>query len=1069
MNIKVFGELLFERNQNDPLLDHIIICIFGLLKEHITTLVLANKNNQNIYNDIKRLILECLKKRYLSLDNPTYIMRNYICDCISILIISGITCSWKTCIQDLIAETKNGNPELIFIALRSIADCNIIMNFYTKEIKDEETNDWDWNDNLNIKNDEKNKIKDKLKENTDIVFDFISCVYSNINKIEKALKNRIIKAIIDLTIFWTNLNLNILTNQNIFIIMMELINIDEDEKDKFENLKSLAELINSSISNSSNRKLYEMYAINDPSDSPQNCLENIENNLDIKEKIGINNCLAYILKIIYEYIKSQNKNENILWVYAKILSSLLENYIFLFFDFNDEANGTIFNLLKYFITHKKRKISWLFFNTIDSMMFFICDCYRFYGVDDTQKNEFVNYLLNILFNVMENCAYKRLNPNDYSELKKSILHDDEYDSSWTSKNNNELYNNMDDDDFDLDDINLKEYRNSAEHVFFCIYIILKEGLNKDYELLFINQITSLIDLNDDNTKNNYDERNAIKLDVVLLVLRSILIEINKESSVEITKVINNYIYNLTESIYIKNCNINILIDYLLIINNFKNFISNNTKYFEKTIFILLLVSNKKDINQYLIDSCYKVISSLCEELIGTINFENIFTIFLDRFKKIYKLNNYKNIASLQHLISSMFFLMGINPYKEDNIDEKDNEPNNKINLIPFINKILESIANELHLLLESKNSTRVNDLKSGIIKVYILYKECFSHIYYSSSSLKKFIFNDFIPKTIDDLIKIFNLFPNDMDIFDSIIEFYISNGDYIGIHCINNFSMINRVFIDLFNSNRNYFKIVSFLNIIYHKILENLNKNDTNYSEQSQYLLEHFFILIHYFIDYIKKESTFDQRFIEEIGILSEFINEVFPLINIHVEKSDTITKIINTIIFIFEFLQNVIIIFIKNRNNEDLITDIKISLIIKSISSLFNDNIIKCLLLNIQDNAKEEIIEHILQSTWSLLSIKYFNFRSRKELCLLYYQIMLFDCDRFYGNFERCLEMKGIFSEEIKVNNYKNIHDYIFLYKCDKSKINTFINEILLIIYEGKNNDCLNYYFNQLIRKKKV
>ena len=417
----------------------------------------------------------------------------------------------------------------------------------------------------------------------------------------------------------------------------------------------------------------------------------------------------------------------------------------------------------------------------------------------------------------------------------------------------------------------------------------------------------------------------------------------------------------------------------------------------------------------------------------------------------------------------MFFLMGINPYKEDNIDEKDNEPNNKINLIPFINKILESIANELHLLLESKNSTRVNDLKSGIIKVYILYKECFSHIYYSSSSLKKFIFNDFIPKTIDDLIKIFNLFPNDMDIFDSIIEFYISNGDYIGIHCINNFSMINRVFIDLFNSNRNYFKIVSFLNIIYHKILENLNKNDTNYSEQSQYLLEHFFILIHYFIDYIKKESTFDQRFIEEIGILSEFINEVFPLINIHVEKSDTITKIINTIIFIFEFLQNVIIIFIKNRNNEDLITDIKISLIIKSISSLFNDNIIKCLLLNIQDNAKEEIIEHILQSTWSLLSIKYFNFRSRKELCLLYYQIMLFDCDRFYGNFERCLEMKGIFSEEIKVNNYKNIHDYIFLYKCDKSKINTFINEILLIIYEGKNNDCLNYYFNQLIRKKKV
>ena len=87
MNIKVFGELFFERNQNDPLLDHIIICIFGLLKEHITTLVSTNKKNKNIYNEIKRLILECLKKRYLNLHNPTYIMRNYICDCVSILII----------------------------------------------------------------------------------------------------------------------------------------------------------------------------------------------------------------------------------------------------------------------------------------------------------------------------------------------------------------------------------------------------------------------------------------------------------------------------------------------------------------------------------------------------------------------------------------------------------------------------------------------------------------------------------------------------------------------------------------------------------------------------------------------------------------------------------------------------------------------------------------------------------------------------------------------------------------------------------------------------------------------
>ena len=99
-------------------------------------------------------------------------------------------------------------------------------------------------------------------------------------------------------------------------------------------------------------------------------------------------------------------------------------------------------------------------------------------------------------------------------------------------------------------------------------------------LCYLILVFSLIDLNDDNTKNNYDERNVIRLDVVLLVLRTILIEVDKESSMEITKIINNYIYNLSESIYIKNCNISILIDYLLIVNNSKNFISKNIIYFE---------------------------------------------------------------------------------------------------------------------------------------------------------------------------------------------------------------------------------------------------------------------------------------------------------------------------------------------------------------------------------------------------------------------------------------------------------------------------------------------------------
>ena len=478
MNIKVFGELFFERDQNDPLLDHIIISIYEMLKKHISILVSANLNQKNIFNYIKDLILECLKKRYLNLENPTYIMRNYICDCISILIISGITCSWTTVIQDLINEAKNGNPELVFIAIKSIADCNSIMNFYEKESDDNY-----WDDNLHFSEQDKKEIKNKLIENSGLIFEFIGMIYSNFNKIEKKLKNRIIKSIIDLITFWTQLNLNILTNNEIYTIVMDLINLTAEEKDKIENLKSVAELINTSILSSHNCKIYEFYDKIDENITPYETLQNIEENIDNDEKKGINNCLNYIIQKIEEYNKSQTKNENILWIYGKIFSCFLENYIFFFFDFNNKLNGIVFNLLKFFISHKKRKISWMFFNSIDSMMMFITDYYRFYGVNETQKKGFSNYLIEILLNIMENCAFKKLNPNDYSQLKKSILYID---------NEIELYNNMNEEDFDLDDIDLKEYRNSAEHVFYCIYLIFKEGLNQEYENFFIEKLISLI-------------------------------------------------------------------------------------------------------------------------------------------------------------------------------------------------------------------------------------------------------------------------------------------------------------------------------------------------------------------------------------------------------------------------------------------------------------------------------------------------------------------------------------------------------------------------------------------------
>ena len=75
------------------------------------------------------------------------------------------------------------------------------------------------------------------------------------------------------------------------------------------------------------------------------------------------------------------------------------------------------------------------------------------------------------------------------------------------------------------------------------------------------------------------------------------------------------------------------------------------------------------------------------------------------------------------------------------------------------------------------------------------------------------------------------------------------------------------------------------------------------------------------------------------------------------------------------------------------------------------------------------------------------------------------FKYQKFCEIFLNCLEKKNLFPDN---NYYKNIHDYIIFFYNDKEKINDFIKEILLIVFDGKNPDCLVYFFNQLNRKKK-
>ena len=1065
MSIKIFGNLFFKINQNEPILDHIIICIYDLLAKHIKILVSTDKNQINIYNDIKTLIFQCVNKRYLNLENPTNIMKNFMCDCISILIISGITHNWENCIEDLILNTQNNNPELIYICIKSIADCDLIINL----IKNEDTYaNNDWNEELNSQDEKRGEIKEKLIKKSDIIFNFIEKVYKDINTFEKNLRIRLIKSIVDLFIFWTQLELNIFTNDSISNIIMELTKqtIIEDNPNNIEILKRLAELINITVTSSKNSRLYEFYGKIEENYPIEETLRIINENINLEEKIGIEKWLDFILNLLEQYKRTNNKNMDILWPLAKIFSSITENFIYLFFDLNNKRNVLLFQWVKNLIS-EKRIISWMFFSTIETMMNFITDYFRFYSYNDLQKKNFQELLIDILLNIMNNCCFNKINQNDFSQLQKEILFMNN-EENW---NVNKKYIYTEEDEIYLNDIDITEYRNSAENAIYSICLIFKYGFDsKECELIPFLKLCSLINLNNNNNTTsqlNLSDKNLAIFDSILFLLKSIIKTIDKDSSQDIIRLINDYIYNLLKSPYIQN--INIYIDYLLIINQFSPFIIKDGK-FKEIISNLLFVTQNIDNNQLLVDSCYIIISNLCRELKKNNFYKEYCIAFLQRYKILCDSYSLNNISQIENLIRAIFYCVGIN---EDTEDTNNNNEKYKINDNVNINDndlimLLEEILKPLLLINSKEKIKAIPTLKNYIIKSYTLSKEIFYNISLCKQNIRKYMLNYFISNTIDDLIelnkdsesnniKIFNLFQNDEEIVNSILEFYEKNIFNIVEDCPLLIPKINEIFIELFKLNTNFYQIIDFFGLFYKYILQNTKEKDKNYIEVNKYVLDNFLLIIKLSINYLNLKQKLDEKTLKWIDLLLTNIIDVFP--NIYIKE--IYPNLFDNLIAIIQFIFNYLEFMVKEKREECY--DRLISNIIKSLSSVLNNCIIKLISNSIQQEQKKELIMNIVYKTSKLLDLKEFNHLSIEALLILYYQMITFDPNLFIFIFSQLLISSKIF-DNMYINN---INNYLQLYYGNRNNIIDFIKDIINILLKKNENDCLVFYFNRLNTKK--
>ena len=1008
-----------------------------MLKKHIMYFITQSINEINIFNEIKNFIFECVNKRYLNISNPTYIMRKNICDCISVLIIAGIGHAWPTCIEELIKEVSNG-PEFCFIVLRAIADLDLIINFNTSIDS--------WDDVLTSQENEKLLIREKLINHKEMVFNLVNKVINDLNSFEYNLKIRIISAIIDLIKCWTHFDLNLLTNPVINQKILSLIDLTEGQN-KINNINTFSEMLCQSMNNSKNSMLYLYYGKAEESSSIE-VLENINNNVDNDEKNGVYFYLDFILK------KMQISNGEIilceeeLLIYAKIFASIMENFIYFFFNFSDNKTGICLQYLKYFIKYKKRKISWMFFQTINNIMVFIVDYYCFTGLNENQKNEFLDYLFEIFIGIMENCALKNINTSDTSQLQNELLTEN-VEFIWNkSKLNGE--------DIEIDDIDIKEYRSGAENVLMSIFIIIIDCYSDDSKIKFLQKIISLIPINELTNQLNINNINLyLKIDLVLLALKSIINAFpeEKNSYIGICQIYFDFITILINSPIIENNNY-LLSDFLMLIYTLAKYFNLNKEIFVNIFNFLLNISSKDKMNRIINDSCYKILNIICFNLdTSSINVNNqLFDALFKRFTLIYNDYNLNNIKPLINILESLLFIIGVNQDKKD--DNKSLVPDS----LNKIQKIYCPFVNELHLITSNISNNTENILR--ISKIFILIKEIFITIRNYDDIFANKILDDFLSNTNNDLKIILTNFSSNNELMNNIIKFYEYNSRYIGINCHSNFKILNEIFI-------NYNLLLDLLLDLYSEYLGSISQKDNNYFYCNKYILTNFFIVANKMINNFKQNSLNDLC-INQIKKFLEYFKEIFPklYINICDENKNIIEQkeIMNYENEIAEIINFLLYFSISLSQKQEFVTDYLISLIIKAFISIFkNDSLNKVFIVNFKFKENNmDLFCNIIIQNWKFIYLDKFGCLSGKALEGVFCQMSKCDINYFTQIFGDCLKEKNL----IDLNYIESTLKFIKCFNDREDKKLDIFKEIIGIFRKKKEPSCLDFYIRQVKNK---
>lgn len=326
--------------------------------------------------------------------------------------------------------------------------------------------------------------------------------------------------------------------------------------------------------------------------------------------------------------------------------------------------------------------------------------------------------MDITFQVIENCVYRKLDQKDISQLEQEII----CKSNSNITNNNDLdYNDSEDGD------EMNQYRQSADSLFYDIFLILVINFNEQGAELFLKKLISFLPLNSlNNEKTLQDKLVPIRIDIVFYVFTAIVESFEVINSKASINILQNVIKIFTDSKIIFQ-NLKIFSDFLILVDEFSNYLGMDKQNFIKLIKLLLLVSDKST-NPIIIESCYIVKFNLTSALDINTNVEELFPKVYERYKQIYSKYKYPNIQPLQNIINSLLAIGGISSNRiSDNISPEQNN-NISNNLIMIVNLISLPVDNEMKSLIENleknKNDNKLkNVIGFEIIKGYLIHQK----------------------------------------------------------------------------------------------------------------------------------------------------------------------------------------------------------------------------------------------------------------------------------------------------------------------------------------------------------